>query len=135
MARASKRARLPLPFAPAIGGVWLAAPSERSELCLSAFLTLIPPSPLRIRVLEKQPRALQLIISPNLHLLQAVIGIAFTEPQRPTADITQSSLAPSYFSPPLPHPPWGAPFLSHLPGSPYARASGSWAVLLASGAP
>ncbi len=74
-----------------IGGVWLGARPKLTELCLFLLLALILP-PVRgpggqERAAGKQPAALQLIISPNLHLLQAVIR---TLPLRPTANITQS---------------------------------------------
>lgn len=74
-----------------IGGVWLGARPKLTELCLFLLLALILPPARgpggRERAAGKQPAALQLIISPNLHLLQAVIR---TQPLRPTASITQS---------------------------------------------
>lgn len=74
-----------------IGGVWLGARPKLTELCLFLLLALILPPARgpggRERAAGKQPAALQLIISPNLHLLQAVIR---TLPLRPTANITQS---------------------------------------------
>lgn len=74
-----------------IGGVWLGARPKLTELCLFLLLALILPPARgpggRERAAGKQPAALQLIISPNLHLLQAVIR---TLPLRPTASITQS---------------------------------------------
>lgn len=74
-----------------IGGVWLGACPKLTELCLFLLLALILPPARgpggRERAAGKQPAALQLIISPNLHLLQAVRRIL---PLRPTANITQS---------------------------------------------
>lgn len=74
-----------------IGGVWLGACPKLTELCLLLLLALILPPAWgpggRERAAGKQPAALQLIISPNLHLLQAVRRIL---PLRPTANITQS---------------------------------------------
>lgn len=74
-----------------IGGVWLGACPKLTELCLFLPLALILPPARgpggRERAAGKQPAALQLIISPNLHLLQAVRRIL---PLRPTANITQS---------------------------------------------
>lgn len=57
----------------ALGGVWFGAPSEQRELGLAACWCLrrIPSLLLRIRVLGKQPGAIQLIISPNLHLFNS----------------------------------------------------------------